>query len=418
MSCRAGMAYAEADSPLDTLNPHCGRPPAEADAAIAAVLTALRKHLGLDVGFISEFLPDRRRIRFVTADATQTVVCPGMEIPLSEGYCQRIVDGRLPELMADASLVPEATAIEFTASVPVGVHLGVPIRLASGELYGTLCCFGPMPRPDLRPRDLEVMRAFAEILAGPLSASRAAEMIRNRDRAVIEGALAGQAPNLVFQPIVDLLSGRALGLEGLSRFTLPPVRPPDEWFAAAEAVGLGVELELSAVRNAIALFARIPEPLYLSLNCSPALIRSGHLAAALAGTPLSRVVLEVTEHSMVDDFEQLQQALAPMRAVGVRLAMDDAGAGFSSLQHLMQLRPELIKLDLTLARVVDRDLTTRALVAALVTFANETGSQVVAEGVEDLRAARAYQELGVHGGQGYYFAHPLPLEEARRGLAQ
>lgn len=403
---------------METLNPDWGRLPAEADAAIVAVLTALRRHLKLEVGFVSEFLPDRRRIRFVTADAEQTIVWPGMEIPLSDGYCQLIVDGRLPEFMPDTSLVPEAMAISFTASVPVGAHLGVPVRLESGELYGTLCCFGPSPRGDLRPHDLEVIRAFAEILAGQLSLSRAAELLRKRDREVIEGVLAEREPRMVFQPIVDLRSSRTMGMEGLSRFGVLPERRPDQWFAAAEAVGLGVELELSAVRNAMGQLARIPEPMFVSLNCSPSLIRSGRLAAALAGTPMTRVVLEVTEHSIVEDFAQLQHALAPLRELGVRLAMDDAGAGFSSLQHLMQLRPELIKLDLSLARVVDRDRTTRALVAALVAFANETGSKVVAEGVEDMRTATAYQQLGVHGGQGYYFARPQALGEAGLGLRQ
>jgi EAL domain-containing protein (putative c-di-GMP-specific phosphodiesterase class I) len=388
-----------------------GRRPVEAEVEIAAVLTALRKHLGMEVGFISEFFAEHRQIRFVTADREQTVVRVGDMIPLDQGYCQRIVDGRLPELMADTALIPEAIAIAFTRSIPVGAHMGVAIRLASGELYGTLCCFRATPNRRLDERDLGVMRAFAEIIAGDLHRRRMAEEGRQADRALIEGAIADNEPAVVYQPIVDLRTERTVGLESLARFGMAPRRSPDQWFAAAEAVGMGVSLELNALRNASGSLVRLPGKMYLSLNCSPALIRSGRLAGALAGMPLSRIVLEVTEHAIVDDFEALHRSLQPLREGGLKLAMDDAGAGFSSLQHLMQLRPEVIKLDLSLARVVDGDATTRALVAALVAFANETGASVVAEGVEGPRAASVYRKLGVHGAQGYYFARPMPLED-------
>lgn len=387
------------------------RPSPDSDSAITAVLTALRKHLGMEVGFISEFFGDRRRIRFVTADREQTLVCPGDVIPLSVGYCQRIVDGRLPELMADTSQVAAAMEIDFTRSVPIGSHIGVPVRLASGELYGTLCCFRAKPNYKLQDRDLEVMHAFADIIAGDLSRQRSADARGQADRAVIESALARNQPAVVYQPIVDLATEIVMGLEGLARFSLVPDRSPDKWFKAADAIGMGVELELNAVRNATQSLRCIPGKAYLALNCSPTLIRSGRLASVLAGFPLSRIVLEVTEHSIVDDFDLLQRSLRPLRTEGVKLAMDDAGAGFSSLQHLVQLRPDVIKLDLSLARVVGDDATARALVAALVAFANATSASVVAEGVETPGMAASYRELGVHGAQGYYFARPMPLEE-------
>ncbi|RYF52915.1 MAG: EAL domain-containing protein, partial [Comamonadaceae bacterium] len=165
--------------------------------------------------------------------------------------------------------------------------------------------------------------------------------------------------------------------------------------------------------KALAVLQDLPCRLALNVNCSPELIISGALQSLLEdGTDLSRVVLEVTEHAIVSDYAALAEALLPFRAGGARLAVDDAGAGYSSMRHILNLQPEIIKLDMSITQSIDRDSHRRALAKGLISFAHEIGSMIVAEGVEQASELEALQLLGVDFAQGYYLAKPLALEEA------
>lgn len=207
------------------------------------------------------------------------------------------------------------------------------------------------------------------------------------------------------------------GFEALARFAVEPRRTPDVWFAEAAAVGLLIDLELMAVGAALAQFDRLPAGVHLSVNLSPESVMSPRLAATLAGYPLERIVIEVTEHAPVEDYEILNAALGNLRAQGCRLAIDDAGAGFASLRHILRLAPDVIKLDISLTRGLDHDRARRALATALISFANEIGATIVAEGIETVAEVDALRALGVAFGQGY----PSPSRdrchdrEARRG---
>ena len=128
--------------------------------------------------------------------------------------------------------------------------------------------------------------------------------------------------------------------------------------------------------------------------------------------PAERLVLEITEHAEVADYDALLGALRPLLDRGMRLAVDDTGAGYSSLQHIVRLRPNLIKLDMDLTRDVDTDPARRALTAALTTFARNTGSGVIAEGVETAPQLAMLESIGVDQAQGYFLGRPLPLEGA------
>jgi EAL domain-containing protein (putative c-di-GMP-specific phosphodiesterase class I) len=227
----------------------------------------------------------------------------------------------------------------------------------------------------------------------------------DRVRAVLDGS----ALRMHFQPIVGLADGRLLGVEALARFEVEPRRTPDVWFAEAAAVGLGVELEQAAVAAALAQLPALPSACYLSVNLSAeAVLAPGTLELLTAVAP-ERIVVELTEHSQVRDYAALTQGLAAQRAAGVRLAVDDTGAGFASLRHILQLHPDVIKLDLALTRDVDTDPVRRALAAALVTFADEIGARVVAEGVETAGELAVLRDLRVDAAQGYYLGRPQPL---------
>jgi EAL domain-containing protein (putative c-di-GMP-specific phosphodiesterase class I) len=137
----------------------------------------------------------------------------------------------------------------------------------------------------------------------------------------------------------------------------------------------------------------------------------------LADIPGSYVVLELTEHDKVHEYAKLWRAFDELRGQGVRIAVDDAGAGFAGLQHILRLRPDIVKLDKDLTHDIDGDPARRALVTALVGFTSEIGAALVAEGIEDRSALEVLRDAGVEWGQGFYFARPGPLPLAVESFA-
>jgi EAL domain-containing protein (putative c-di-GMP-specific phosphodiesterase class I)/CheY-like chemotaxis protein len=223
-----------------------------------------------------------------------------------------------------------------------------------------------------------------------------------RIRAVVSGA----GLSIAYQPIFDLRDDHVVGVEALARFSAEPTRGPDAWFAEAEAVGRGEELELAAIRRALDGFARVESGAFLSLNVSPGTCLSPRLPALISEIPGHRLCLEITEHAAVGDYGALEAALSPLRARGVRVAIDDACAGPSSLRHVIALQPDLIKLDVALTRDVDSDENRSDLVTALVGFASRVDADVVAEGIETAPQLRTLGDLGVRCGQGFYLGRP------------
>lgn len=245
------------------------------------------------------------------------------------------------------------------------------------------------------------------------------EQIAHRREKFVRITLADRSMQTVYQPIVDLRTGATVGAEALARFTAPPFRTPDLWFAEAAELGLGTELEVSALRSALEQLVKLPAGLYLSINASPATIVSAEFRAALAEIPAERVVLELTEHTGVDDYHLLAEAIAEMRSNGLRLAVDDAGAGFSSFRHILNLRPDIIKLDIALTRGIDTDPARRALGSAMLAFGLDAyNASIVAEGIETPSELSTLQGLGCHYGQGYYLGRPAQMSVLPRQLSQ
>jgi len=313
--------------------------------------------------------------------------------------------------MPDTSLVPAAMALPETRAIPVGAHLSVPVQLSNGEIYGTLCCFSRAPNLTLGERDLRLMRALGEVLASRIEESLVEARARQRAADELRQVMAEGAPRIVFQPIYALGRDSISGVEALSRFDVEPRRTPDLWFAAAHHVGLGLELELCAIRNALGALRRFSAPLSLSVNCSPDLLLSGLLEPVLRHVELSRLVLEITEHATVSEYEALLSAVAPFRARGARLAIDDAGAGYASMRHILDLKADIIKLDMSLTRNIDTDLSRRALAKGLIAFAREIGSTITAEGVETESELATLRAIGADNAQGYFLGKPQPLDD-------
>jgi EAL domain-containing protein (putative c-di-GMP-specific phosphodiesterase class I)/CheY-like chemotaxis protein len=261
-----------------------------------------------------------------------------------------------------------------------------------------------------------VAGAVVDELVTRLEGQERLDTHRRRQLERVRAVLLGDAVHMVYQPIADLMTGQVVGYEGLARFDTEPARPPDVWFAEAQEVGLGVQLELVALRAAMKQFGQLPGQTYLSVNVSPATARSPHFEETLRGIDPTRIVVEITEHAPVVDYEELAGALRVLRSRGVRLAVDDAGAGFASLRHILRLSPDVIKLDRALTSDIDTDTARHALASALILFADKIGSSVVAEGIERDAELLTLRSLGVPYGQGYFLAKPAPLPLDTSGL--
>ena len=207
------------------------------------------------------------------------------------------------------------------------------------------------------------------------------------------------------QPIVRLDTGAVVGAEALTRFPSTH-RPADAWFDDAQRVGLGAELQLAVVERAVALVGLLPAGAFLTFNVGPDVLAGPELLDLLDLVDPERVIIELTEHVRIDDYDRLLDSLSRVRERGARLAVDDTGAGFSSLGHILHLRPELIKLDRQFTRGIDTDPARRSLAHALVTFARDIEAEVVAEGIETAAELDTVRELGVPYGQGYFLNRP------------
>lgn len=379
---------------------------------ILSVLRAVRRHLAMDVGFISEFVAGDRVFRFSDAGTTHNPVAVGTHAPLEESFCYYIAKGLMPGLMQDAAEDPVAARLPVTRDLPVGAHLSVPLRHADGELYGTLCCFSFTPDRSLTTRDLDTLRLCADLVESILWKDHDAAREREGKHRRIAETIAAEAAEMVFQPIYRTADGRLVAFEALARFAPLPDKGPDAWFADAAEVGLGEELEFLAVRKALRAFPALAPGVKLSLNLSPASLASRRLAEAMADAPLDRVVIELTEHAAVASYEALRDALDPYRRRGMGLAIDDVGAGHATLRHVLDLNPEFIKLDMSLIRNIDAHSGRRALTEALTGYGRHIGCEIVAEGVETEAEYAVLQNIGVTRVQGFLTGRPMTLDAA------
>lgn len=200
----------------------------------------------------------------------------------------------------------------------------------------------------------------------------------------------------VFQPVLSLATGEVVGYEGFSRFAISPQRPPDAWFADASLVGLGSALQALAIRRILGRDREIGRPTgrFLSINVSPRFLAYSDVAAAIGLADPAGLVVELTEEEPVRDYVALRRAMAPYLKDGIRFAVDDAGAGFASMRHVIELAPAYVKLDAYLIRGIRSQRTLRAFLRAINSFTTEIGAILVAEGVESLSDLAILTETG------------------------
>ena len=290
--------------------------------------------------------------------------------------------------------------VGYTATAPLMVE---------GRLIGLLTLGTPRgadrtgPSIDLLAAAIDYA-GMASAMLGPALGSRGEE---SRARRRLGLVLKERAFHPVFQPVIDLNTEHVIGFEALTRFedgTAPDVR-----FAEAARRGMGLPFEKAAVEEILAMSQRLPADVWLGINVSPIHVLDPQWLVALLADVRRPVLLELTEHAQVEDYRALRAALRPL--IGqVQIVVDDAGAGYASMRHILELRPAFVKLDISLVRGIQADRVRQALVAGLAFFATRSGSQLIAEGIETEAEATALRELGVPLGQGYRFGRPERAE--------
>lgn len=369
---------------------------------IDRVMDLARRHLGMDVAYVAAFEDGKQTYRAVAGDTASFGIDVGVAFPLEDTYCARMVLDPSLSVIPDTAEEERVRDLPPTSAMRIGSYVGVPLHLADGTLYGTFCCVSHEADPTLTARDAQFLRMLAEMLVDDLEAERAREAAREG----IERLIASGDVAIALQPIVDLRDGRLVGAEALSRFP-EPFGPPDAVFAAAHDAGLGIELERLTAEAAFAMLPSLAPDQFLAINVAPAIAQelASHVSPDV-DVPFDRLVVEITEHSPVDCYADLRDALQPLRDRGLRVAIDDAGAGFASLHHIVELRPDIVKIDRSLIAGLAGDPVRRSVVTSFVLLGVELDALVLAEGVETEEDFATARRLGVRAAQGYLFARP------------
>jgi EAL domain-containing protein (putative c-di-GMP-specific phosphodiesterase class I)/CheY-like chemotaxis protein len=290
--------------------------------------------------------------------------------------------------------------VGYTATAPLDVGDRVVGFLTVGVPPGTQGA----PGPDLLAATIDYAGVAGAILGSGLISRGHESEARGR----LADVLAQRRFHPVFQPVLALKDRRVVGFEALTRFD--DETPADLRFAEAARAGMGRQFEEAAIGEALRAGVHLPARAWLSVNLSPALTIDAPWLTSLAAGVSRSLVLELTEHAQIEDYAALREALAGLRPP-FRIAIDDAGAGHSSLRHILELRPDFVKLDMTLVRGIEGDEVRQALVAGLAYFASRSGSALIAEGIETEAEARMLTGLGVPLGQGFLFGQPGPPED-------
>jgi EAL domain-containing protein (putative c-di-GMP-specific phosphodiesterase class I) len=333
-------------------------------------------------------------------------------IRASQSFGVLLVAAEEPDVFTDLDVANLTGVSEFVASVSAVALDFVEVTREEellGDVAKRVCTQGLGVVSWAPPSSTNPRATFITHVLQPESQRSAAK--RRRIQRVMNEDLF----HMVVQPIMVLAHPhRIVEVEALARFDAAPRRTPDSWFREAASVGLGVTLELFAIQKALAMLGEIPPPISLAINAGPETFVTEELLTLCREVDTSRIVVELTEHANIVDAPRIREACQNLRDLGVRIAIDDTGTGFASLAVLLQVTPDIIKLDRELTRGIDVHPVRRALASALVTFARETGAEVIAEGVETLEQRDTLVDIGITYGQGFFLARPGDVGELHR----
>lgn len=368
---------------------------------LSRVVEVAHRYLDFDGVCISEIADGQAVCRAVAGPFALELVQVGDVLPAESSLGWQLVHGRIPAVIPDAR-ASVLTGLGKPDGPTIGAFIGVPLRLRDSSLYGSLCAVNGEPVPALSERDLRFLSMLGEIVIDELEEQRRLETLRRDLLTLIDGGSVSMAA----QPVIELRSGHCLGVETLARFP-GPFNEPEAAFAAAKSVGLDYELERLCVIGAWGLLPLLGPRQVLSFNLSPdTLVELARRNQHRLELPWHQLVIEITEHAAVSRYEELRDLLAPFRAKGLRIAIDDAGAGYASFHHIVELRPDYIKIDRSLVDRVATDHARRVAISAFVMLALDLNATTVAEGVESADDLTTLGEIGIDAAQGFLLGRP------------
>ncbi|MGC2206916.1 MAG: EAL domain-containing protein [Candidatus Dormiibacterota bacterium] len=377
------------------------QPGESTEATAQAICGELRGLNGVDFAVVVVFTAEGSAT-VLALDAPRSLpVSAGQELPATrsayliersemgpwvERWHQRAEDGAYGEAMTRANVQAASYA---------------PIRYGHDTL-GVLLV-GSLHSDSVLIESLPAIAEFGSTASSLLALDLKAERLHTERRITLQAIIDTTAFHPVFQPIVDVSTRQVVGYEALTRFA--DGEPPDARFSTAWSVGLGMELEFATLERAIRVARALPTDQWLNVNVSPKLLNHPRALQTLMNSADRPLVLEITEHEVISDYREVREALQLLRPA--RVAVDDAGAGIANFGHIVELRPDFIKVDVGLVRGVDIDPARQAMIVALSHFARVTGSQLISEGVETGGEARTLKSLGgVDFAQGYWYGRP------------
>ncbi|MFL5679167.1 MAG: EAL domain-containing protein [Chloroflexota bacterium] len=376
------------------------------EATAASIANALSELPLVAMAVVLEAAEDGLYV-LTTAGSLDSPIHAGDRMPTSRAayLLGRSRDGAWAELWANRPVA----ALEDAQLSLLGIKGQAFAPILAGDDVVGLVCIGTTDcdQADHLVADLPSVSEAAAVASAILAPALLARRQLTAAKVRIAATIAAGAFHPVFQPIVDLDGGEIVGFEALTRFANG--EPPATMFADAARAGLGHELEAATLVAAMRDGARLPAGAWLSLNVSPALLAECSRLTTILAHRTRPIVIEITEHEVIVDYAPLHTS---MRALGsdVRLAVDDAGAGAANFQHLVDLRPNIVKIDAGLIRGVNADVSRQALIVGLVHFGAMSGALVLAEGIETEAEQATAQRLGITLGQGYRLARPAPIE--------
>ncbi len=380
-------------------------------AVVHRVVELARTHLHMDIAFVSQFIDGRQIYQTITGEAESFGVTAGNGPFLPNTFCSRVVVGELPNVIPDVAADSRVRYLPITRQAGIGAYVGVPLRLSDGTLYGTLCCLSHDSHRSLTDRDGLYLQLLADLLVDELDR----EQRLGSDRAMINDVLNRGRIDIAVQPVISLTDGRRLGLEALARFPTE-VGSPSHVFAIADRVGLRLELEQLTAGRAMELAPFTAPGEFLSLNMSPASIVAWEVLLNGAAAGGDSLVIEITEHQAIDRYDNVQNALIALRGHGIRIAIDDVGAGYASMHHVLQLNPDFLKIDRKIVGGAADDRGRRSVISGFVSLARDIGATVIGEGVETKADLEVLRELGVDAAQGYLLGRPKVEHPAPRAV--
>jgi diguanylate cyclase (GGDEF)-like protein/PAS domain S-box-containing protein len=375
---------------------------------VRTLLSLLRSRLGLETAWLASFRDGMQTFEVLDGDTDAIGFKSGDSASLFDSYCVRVIDGRLPGIIPDTRADQTTDALPVTHEFGLGAYVGVPVLNRNGGTVGMVCAVSREAKPYLADIDLRIVKQVAELIGTLIESPESGTDTTAAQRAAIRRVVYQRDFEVVFQSVHDVPTGKVVGVEALARFPREPFRP-DGFLAQAALLGLGIELETAIVARVISKVPQLPEDIFVAVNISPAAALVAPWTQMLADVDPSRIVLELTEHDAVLDYGALDDALEPCRARGVRVAVDDVGAGFSSFSHVLELSPEFVKIDQSITRHIDVDDARRRLAHAIAELAGQMGATVIAEGVETQGELDTINAVGISSAQGYYLSRPRPL---------